>query len=392
MVRPVRTQHVTAAGVVDLARGDPHPELLPIALVRAAVDRATAGLDPDVLQYGYEPGDERLRAGLAAVLGRHGGVAPSPDRLFVTAGASVALDLICTLFARPGDRVLVATPSYHLALALFADHGLGAEAVDSDAQGIDPAALDAALRRAPAAFVYLVPVHGNPTGATIDAARRAALLEVVERHGTRLVSDEVYRLTGFAGRGDDADAASLWPGLAAAGSERVLALGSLSKVLSPGLRLGWIEGPERDLERIARSGLLRSGGGMNPFVGAVVAALLESGDFEDHLGHVRERLRQRYRRLRGALARELGDAAHAEVAGGYFVWPELPGVDTGSEPFAGALARHGVRVAAGAQFAASGGDAAALRARVRLCFAHAEVEDLERGVARLAAAVRERRG
>ena len=383
MVPPITTQHGRDARVVDLARGDPGPELLPAALVRAAADRATAGLDPNLLQYGHEQGDAGFRAALATWLEAEGAGEVAPERLFVTAGASLALHLVCALFTRPGERVLVADPTYHLALAQFADHDLHVEGVASDAEGIVPEALAAALAAAPAALLYLVPAYANPSGATMSPVRQQAVVRLAERHGVRVVADEVYRLTGFA----EADRPR---SLAASQADHVLSLNSVSKVLSPGLRLGWIEGPPADLERLARSGVLRSGGGLNPFVAAVVREAIVSGALHAHLQRVRAVLAERHEVLVDALRRDLPQARFTPVAGGYFLWLRLPGLDVRAPEVREGWRRYGVRVAPGTLFTPAADDgtaAAAAREHLRVCFAHATPAVLREGVRRLAAAL-----
>lgn len=393
----VTTQHGHAEGIIDLARGDPGPDLLPAALLRDAAARVTGRLDPDLLQYGFEPGDIGARGALATWLAGEGAGVVAPERLFLTAGASVALHLICTLFTRPGDRVLVADPTYHLALAQFADHGLHVEGIASDADGVDPEALDEALRAAPTALVYLVPSFANPTGVTLGAERRAAVVEVTARHGVRLVADEVYRLTGFTG--DDAHAADgeipTPPGsLGHPDAVHVLSLNSVSKVLAPGLRLGWVEGDERDLARLAASGLLRSGGGMNPLTAALVRDAIETGALAAHLRSLRARLRERHAALTAALRGDLPSARFTPARGGYFVWLRVPGLDAAAPAARAAFTRHGVAVAPGDAFVATpANDRAAVpgrldaREHLRLCFAHQRPEALREGVARLAAAL-----
>jgi 2-aminoadipate transaminase len=383
----VTTQHGRAEGVIDLARGDPGPDLLPAALVQRAAARATARLDPDLLQYGFEPGDVGARAALSDWLAREGAGEVRPERLFVTAGASLALHLVCTLFTRPGDRVLVADPTYHLALAQFVDHGLSVVGVASDAGGIVPEALEEALRAGPAALVYLVPAFANPTGTTLSPERQAAVVDLAARHGVRLVADEVYRVTGFE-HGPEGARPAPPRGLAALDPERVLSLNSVSKVLAPGLRLGWIEGPVADLARIAASGVLRSGGGMNPFTAALVREAIASGELSAHVAVVRERLRERHAALASALRAELPQASFAPAGGGYFLWLRVPGLDAASTAARAAFDRHAVAIAAGAAFVAGGGSLDP-REHVRLCFAHQRPDALREGVARLAAAVRD---
>lgn len=388
----ISTQHGNDTDVVDLARGDPGRDLLPAALVREAADRATAALDPDLLQYGLEAGDAGVREAISAFLEREGAAPVPAERTFLTAGASLALHLVCSLFARPGDRVLVADPTYHLALAQFRDHGLRVEGVASDARGIVPEALEAALRRGPAALLYLVPVFANPTGTTLPPERQAAVAALAGRYGLRVVADEVYRLTGFpspgGGTAGPARPAAPPPSLTSFDGDRVLALNSVSKILSPGLRLGWIDGPPADLRRIATSGVLRSGGGMNPFPAALVRAAIDGGALAAHLGHVRTLLRERHAALAAALTRDLPEASFVPATGGYFLWVRVPGLDVDAAETRAALARHAVRVAPGTQFSPGGeGDAGHAREHLRLCFAHAAPATLREGAARLAAAL-----
>jgi 2-aminoadipate transaminase len=369
-VASVSTQHALRAGVIDLARGDPAPEALGLEIVRAAAQRVTDQRDPAPLQYGFEPGDDALRAALAELVAPalH---RPDPARLFVAAGASAALDLICTRFAPPGSRVLVAERTYHLALALFADHHLRVEAVAGDDEGIDPDALERALAAGGASLVYLVPAFANPTTLTIPPERAQALIAVCRRYGVRIVADEVYRLTAFGAPP---------PSLASFGPDLVLALQSFSKVLAPGLRLGFVDASPEDAAALARSGLLRSGGGMNPFIGAVVREVLASGAFAEHLVAWRAALRERAALLTAALREHAPAARFAAVAGGFFLWVHLPGVDVADLP------RRGVAVAPGPQFVAPPGDGAQAAAFARLSFAHAPRGDLRTAALRLGAA------
>ncbi|MBW6456902.1 MAG: aminotransferase class I/II-fold pyridoxal phosphate-dependent enzyme, partial [Trueperaceae bacterium] len=233
--------------------------------------------------------------------------------------------------------------------------------------------------------------------------RQAAAVTMAAHHGVRVVADEVYRLTGFAAPAgaDAASAATAAPpprSLAALDAERVLALNSVSKVLSPGLRLGWIDGPPADLRRIATSGVLRSGGGMNPFPAAVVRAAIDGGALSGHVALVRALLRERHEALAAALAADLPRASFAPATGGYFLWVRVPGLDVDADETLAAMRRHAVRVAPGTLFSPSpspsedpahddDGGAGHAREHMRLCFAHAGPASLREGVARLAAAL-----
>ncbi|ADI14536.1 PLP-dependent aminotransferase family protein [Truepera radiovictrix] len=362
------------AGVLELSRGHPSADLLPRALLarmRAALEAA----DVSPLQYGAEAGDARLREAVAAFLAAEAatpeGARPRPERLFITAGASQALALLCTLFTRAGDRVLVEDPTYHLALAVFRDHRLQVVSLPPGEARLE--GLEAALARFRPKLVYLVPSFANPTGETLDASQRERLLEACARSGALLVADEVYRLLGFAGAPP--------PTLAREGAERVVSLGSFSKILAPGLRLGWLEADPALCARLERSGLLRSGGGLNPFVGALTYPFVAEGALREHLQGLRRALAERAAVLGAALRGALPAARCSDPDGGYFVWLELPGQSSAA---ARARAqRCGVDYLPGPHFSPTGAFGSALR----LSFAPYPPALLREAAERLAAAL-----
>src|SRR5512142_924199 len=175
-------------GIVEFGWGHPDLALLPAARLAEAAQLALAEAGPAALSYGAEQGPGRLLDQLGAWLTRREGHAPPPDQLMITGGASQALDLLCTLLARPGDPILVESPVYHLALRIFRDHGLDLVPVAGDESGLRPDALEEALaalqaqRRQPG-LLYTVPTFGNPTGATSPLARRLAVVAIAERSG-----------------------------------------------------------------------------------------------------------------------------------------------------------------------------------------------------------------
>ena len=366
----------TPSGGIDLALGHPGVDLLPLDALRAAAAGGLAG-EPSLLQYGAERGSPAFRKRLAELLRRVGGQSDDPARLLVTSGASQALDLLCTLHARAGDVVLVEDPSYHLALRIFADHGLEVVGLEGDAHGVRPDALEAALARPEVAdrarLLYLVPRFGNPTGASLGAGRAAQVSEIAARAGLTVLSDEVYRLLGFGG---DAP-----PSLATPDRPHVLALQSFSKVLAPGLRLGWIEGDPARLDVVEASGLLQSGGGLAPLSEALVGELLASGEAVRHLERLRRVYEARAAALTDALAAELPEARFGRPQGGYFVWVHLPGLD--ADGLLDVAAPAGVRFAPGRRFRPDGRP----DDHLRLSFSHHPPERLREAVRRLAAAV-----
>lgn len=362
---------------IDLRVGHPGADLLPFEELRVASAAALAREDAMTLQYGDEQGSAAFREELARFVTRHGAPA-EPDGLLVTAGISQSLDLLCTLTASTGDVVLVEEPSYHLAKLIFRDHGLRQVGVAADEHGLLPEALEEALAQEPRAkLLYLVPTYGNPSGEPLARSRYERIVELAEAHGLLVLSDEVYRLLDFGGR-PPASLASLR-------SERVVALNSFSKILAPGLRLGWLDGPAWLLGLVEGSGMVQSGGGLNPFVASVVREALASGAADAYLERLRATYRERAQALSRALERAFGRAAVAaefEVPrGGYFVWLRLPGTD--AEALLPAAHAHGVGYAPGPLFSAAG----AQRDRYRLSFAYHEAPELEMGAARLAMTV-----
>lgn len=364
--------------LIDFRLGHPSAALLPFDQLAAAAGSALARREPSMLQYGDERGSPVFRRLLADFVTSVGGVSVDPERLLVTSGISQSLDLLATLYSRPGDTVLVEEPSYHLAKLIFRDHGLRQVGVASDAGGLVPEALEQALEADPnARLLYLVPTFGNPSGSLLDSERSRRVVEIAERYGVMVLADEVYRFLNFANEPP--------AGFSHFGSERVVSLNSFSKVLAPGLRLGWLQAAESVFERVERSGLLQSGGGLNPLVAAMVGETLSSGAARQHLTDLRRTYAERSRALAEALSAQLPAARFERPGGGYFVWLQLPGVH--SEELMPAALAAGVAYLPGLRFSASG----QYTDRLRLSFAYHDSRELSAGAERLAEAVQSQR-
>ncbi|PZA08532.1 MULTISPECIES: PLP-dependent aminotransferase family protein [unclassified Meiothermus] len=366
------TQTRISKGVIDLGVGHPSLSLLPLELLRQAAQHRLSQGDSTFLQYGAEPGDGRFRTELARFLTRHYRFPAEPEGLFITAGASQALDLICAAFTQPGQVIFVEEPTYFLSLGIFRDHHLEVVAIPTDEQGLDVEALEAALQRHRPTLVYTIPTFQNPTGVSLGQERRARLVELSQEYGFLIVADEVYQLLHY-----------YWdppPPLGSfAAANTVLSLGSFSKILAPGLRLGWIQAAPPLLQRLIQNGLVASGGGLNPFTSAIVRSALELGLQDQHL----QRLRHTYRERLGAMLEALNRAGlrpRYAPEGGYFVWLELdPSLD--AQALLKQAIRAGVRYQPGVRFSSQGHFAHALR----LCFAYYDPAELTEGIQRLAA-------
>jgi DNA-binding transcriptional MocR family regulator len=359
--------------MIDLAIGHPSPSLLPRELIRrAAGERLAADFSP-YLQYGYEPGDGYFRAALAEFLSRHYGETIGEGELFVSGGASQALDLLCTVYTRPGDAVFVEEPTYFLALRIFQDHHLSVISVPADEKGLSMEALEEHLEKYRPVFLYTVPTHQNPSGATLSQERRTRLVELSRERNFLIVADEVYHLLTYG-------APAPTPLASACSAETVLSLGSFSKILAPGLRLGWVQADPRLLRPLTECGLLDSGGGLNPFTSALVLPALEKGLLDSHLDHLRSEYGSRLLAMREAIETELPAVVeYSKPEGGFFFWLRLADGRNSSALLAAAK-KHRTSFVPGSAFSAAGGQ----QDRMRLSFSYHTPEAIREGVHRLA--------
>ena len=321
MSTPLQTvQTYIPPGFIDLGMGNPQPELLPLPMLRdAAQDRLSRG-DNDFLQYGAEQGDGYFRDALAKFLMPRYGFPVSHDDLFVTAGNSSALDLLCSLFTNPGDTVFVEEPTYFLALRIFADHDLNVVSIPTNEAGPVMDDLIHALGEHRPKFFYIIPAFQNPGGHTIPAERRKELISLAEYHGFLIFADEVYQFLAYTQDAPQPFGAYIY-------SDRVVAMNSFSKILAPGLRLGWTQAHPSIIQQLNACGLLDSGGGMNPFTSAIVQRLIENGDLDKNISHLVDVFGKRVQIMDAALREHLPQAHFNTPHGGYFFWIQIPGVD-----------------------------------------------------------------
>ena len=367
------TQVDRSADSINFGIGQPDFTLLPHALMRQVAAERFAEGDTELLNYGFPQGDGRFRWALAEFLSCGYRAAVDPQQLMITAGASQALNLVCTLFTRPGDTVFVEEPSYFLALRILQeDHRLNAVPIPTDEHGLSlPAVADALTRHRPV-LLYTIPTYQNPTGRTLPHNRRQQLLALAEEHDFLIVADEVYHLLDFGSPPPG-------PFAAHADSGSVLSLGSFSKILAPGLRLGWVQTSAQRARQFAASGLVDSGGGLNHFTSNLVRVALEGGGQKDYLEELRRAYRQRVEAMDAALHKHIGDRATWTVpAGGFFFWLTCAdNIDTTELLNTAAGAKVGFLP--GPRCSSVGG----LDHCLRLCFAHYGIPEIEEGIRRL---------
>ncbi len=344
----IRTLLKRTAGsdVISLAGGLPSPATFDVGAFAAAAERALVRDGRRALQYGPTDGRPELRAWVAE---RTPGA--TPERVLITSGSQQGLALLAQVLIDPEAPVAVAAPTYMGALRAFDPYAPRWLPVATDADGMRPEALEAALAQRPA-FLYVIPDFDNPTGSRMTLERREALLDAAARHDVLVIEDAPYRELRFEGEE--------LPTLHELAPERVAHLGTLSKTLAPGLRLAWVAGPEALIEALQRA-KQASDLHTSTFVQAVALEAVAEGALDRRLPELRVHYRARRDVLVDALAVEAGDRlAFEPPQGGMFLWARATdGTDT--TRLLGAAVDAGVAFVPGAAFYPAGAPADRLR-------------------------------
>jgi 2-aminoadipate transaminase len=357
-------------GIISFAGGLPSPRTFPVAAFAEACEKVLRTDGQGALQYAASEGYRPLREAVARQLPW----SVDAEQVLITTGSQQGLDLVAKVLIDAGSRVLVETPTYLGALQAFAPMEPEVVGVASDAEGVDVA--DLAARRAGARFLYVLPNFQNPTGRTMSEARRQALVQTARELALPIVEDNPY--------GD------LWfdapppPPVTARHPEGCIYLGSFSKVLAPGLRLGYLVAPEHVLPKLLQAKQaadLHSPG----FNQRMVSEVLKDGFLERHVPTIRALYHAQRDAMLAALQREMqGLDVHWNVPeGGMFLWARLP---AGMEALAllPKAVEKGVAFVPGGPFYAGESDARTLR----LSFVTSTTEQIAAGIATLAATIR----
>jgi 2-aminoadipate transaminase len=359
--------------VVNFAGGLPAPELFDTEGMAAAYRDVLAGSAGRALQYATTEGEPALREALAARYGARG-LPTDADGMLVTTGSQQALSLLATALLEPGDVVLVEDPCYLAALQAFRLAGARVLAVPGDADGVHPDALAALVTRTRPKLFYTVPTFQNPTGRTLPAERRAAVASVAARLGLWIVEDDPYGELRFEGERVP------WIASCAGAEDRTALLGSFSKVMAPGMRLGWLRAPAA--LRRACAVAKQAADLHTPTVNQLAAArYLADQDLDAHVRRVAAAYRERRDAMLSGLARALPEGSvWNRPEGGMFLWAKLPaGYDT-TELLA-RVVEHDVAYVPGAPFHAGDPD----RSTMRLCFVTQAPGEIREGLRRLGA-------
>jgi 2-aminoadipate transaminase len=363
--------------VISFAGGLPAPELFPATALRAALDSVLDHAAQAALQYGPTEGLPALREWVARRESARG-VPTDPDDVLIVSGSQQALDLIGKALIDPGSPVMVESPTYLGALQAFEVFEPRFRSVPVDDDGIRADMLDEALTRG-ARFLYAMPSFQNPTGRTMTPRRRQALADAARRHDFWIVEDDPY--------------GELWyrqappPGLRALAPERTVRLGSFSKILAPGLRLGFVIAPRTMLDPLVR---LKQATDLHTSTLAqhAAAAVLQGDMLESHLERIRTHYAGRCACMLESLATSMPPSVRwTDPAGGMFVWVTLPETIDAGRLLERAIGQ-GVAFVPGAPFFAGAPQVNTLR----LSFVTVPPERIAAGVRTLAGLIREMPG
>ncbi len=353
---------------INFTRGVPANESFPLAELSAAASAAIAKQGDALMQYGPAAGLAALRAWLADWQG------VKPEQILTGNGSLELVEFLCTAFIKPGDVVFTESPSYDRAITLFRRHGANVIGVPLQADGPDLEALEKLLAQHKPKLFYVIPDFQNPSGATCSAAKRRRLIELAEQHDLQLLEDAPYRLLRY--RGSDE------PTLFELAPHRVLHMSSFTKLIAPGVRLGFMKG---DAAKLARIGKVAEDTYISPgyFAHGVTLEWLQAGKLGPQLEKIKALYAPRLDAILAALDKYIPDAVATRPDGGFFLSLTLPeGVST--TDLRKAAAELKLNLADGLAFFPQGGGERFLR----LPFCALDAAQIDEGIRRLAEAVK----
>jgi len=361
---------------IPLMFGHPDPEtLLTPELRNAMLHVINSPHAYTTLQYGAGQGTQSLIDFLVEKINREQGLSLQYGNLMVIGGSTHGVDMLARLYARPGGVVLVEAPTYVDAIHVFRDHQVELCSIPIDENGLIPSELEKQVVRLHSSgtfpsMLYTIPNFHNPTGCTSSEARRIEIIRIAQRYGLLIVEDDVYRDLSFEG----AVPASFY---ALANGQQVFSIGSFSKTLAPGLRLGWLVGSEEAIQRCLDCGTMQMGGGANPFVARMVAEYCQGGSLEKHILHLQSLYKMRRDVALTALGKYMpSDVRWTHPTGGFFIWLSLP-ENVFAQDVKRLALQEGVLVSAGEGFFVNPADG---KHNLRLTYSCARAEDIETGI------------
>ncbi len=369
-------------GWISFVYGLPDPLTFPVEELRACLEKVLKERASLSLQYAPEQGYGPLLDYLLQKIKKDEGICLERPSITLSGGASQALDHILTIFTSSGESILVEGPTYHESLLLFRNHRLRTFQVPVDAEGLIPAELvkkieELRRKRIKPQILYTIPTFQNPTGISLSLERRNMIVEIAREYDLLLIEDDVYFDLAY----EEQEAPSLF---SLSRGKGVLRLGSFSKIISPGLRLGWIQGSEDLIPKLVQSGLRRMGGGANPLIANAISEFCKRGFLARHLEHLKKVYRKRRDLILESMKANFPENVCWTVPrGGFFVWLTLPEPLLSQEVVSRAKEEK-VLVLGGEPFFAEKPSAE----HIRLSFSYLEPEKIEEGIEKLAKSIK----
>jgi 2-aminoadipate transaminase len=372
-------------GMISFAGGLPNPEAFPTQELEGVLHKVVKDFGAEALQYGPTEGYFRLRNAIARGMGEHLGTPTDVENVLITTGSQQALSLLATVLLDPGDIVLTASPTYLGALLTFNALSARVEGIDCDGHGIDPAALESKLKDLERAgqrakFLYLVPTFDNPTGITMPLERRKQVYALASQFDLLIVEDDPYGLLRYEGE-------AVPPIKSFDEDRRVAYLGSFSKILAPGFRVGWMSAPPALMRKAV---LAKQAQDLctNTFGQFAIFEAMRANVLFPHI----EKIKQLYRRKRDLMLKAVAREFPSELTwnrpeGGLFLWMVLPEQTDAFELLNKAIERDVAYVTGRPFFPDARG-----HNTFRLNFSYASDADIDVGVARLARVIRDELG
>ena len=338
----------------------------------------------ETLQYGPTLGLPGMREWIAGYL-KENGVNVTADNVLIVNGAKHGLDLISRLLLDEGDTVVVTAPTYFTGIPIFKTFGANFVEVSQDLDGLVVEELEKTLERrahegkALPKLIYNVPDYHNPAGVTMSRERRRALVELADAHGMYIVEDSPYRRVRFEGENE--------PMIKAFDrADTVFILGTFSKLVAPGLRIGWIV---TSPEFVARLAQLKSDLGSCPLTQRIILEFCKGGHLAEHTTRVQSLYRSHRDAMVAALREHLPEASFTVPHGGYYLWLTLP-IHINADKLTARALEEKVGIIPGSKFFAGAGPQGkgAPTNHIRLCYSHADPDEIVEGIKRLARAVR----
>jgi DNA-binding transcriptional MocR family regulator len=369
--------------IVSLAGGMPNLSALPMEMMAEVIKELILTNGSEALQYGSGQGHPKLREQICDVMALEG-IRANPDDVVITTGSQQALDLISRIFIDPGDVVLVEAPSYVGALGTFRQYEASVVHVEMDNDGLVPNSLRAAIKSLRAAgrkikFLYLIPNYQNPTGVCLPADRRTEILSICREEEIFVVEDNPYGLLGFDKPSPNA--------MRAEDSENVIYLGSFSKTIAPGLRVGWALVPQSLKDKLvisSESSILCP----SNFTQLTISSYLADQPWRDQIASFCELYKARRDAMLESLEQHFpAEATWTKPGGGFYVWVNLPAeIDTKALVPKAIVAK--VAYVPGSAFYADGLGSWSMR----LSYCHPTPERIREGVKALGGVIKQEMG